>query len=191
MIGEHIRALKEGRWDHAIDCGDETVIHLGDDRDAPRVRRSYRPAFVEGAATVQLVTERALTFPPQEVVARAYSRLADPALAAMFRDSQAFAEWCTTGRTRAPLRNVAARVAGELSAAAQGRGAAKRKARGGPKPARARKAARARPAAKRRKARASGGRTAKRPAPRAGTRAPPPKRTGAKRGARRGPSRRG
>jgi hypothetical protein len=100
MIGDHIRALRNGRWNHAIDCGDETVILLADDlAQAPaRVRRSYRPEFVAGTAAVEVVTHRERTFPPEEVVARAYSRITDPALASMFRDSEAFAEWCVTGR---------------------------------------------------------------------------------------------
>jgi hypothetical protein len=30
MVGEHIRVLKDGRWIHAVDCGDETVLHLAE-----------------------------------------------------------------------------------------------------------------------------------------------------------------
>lgn len=106
MVGEHIRARKGGRWNHAIDCGDETVIHLDGDAGRARVRRSYRPEFISGAEVVEVVTHRERTFPASEVVARAYSRLADPALAAMFRDSEAFAEWCATGRLAAGPANV-------------------------------------------------------------------------------------
>lgn len=98
MLGEHIRARRNGRWTHAIDCGDETVVHLDGDAGKAQVRRSYRPEFVAGAEVVQVVTHRERTFPPSEVVARAYSRIGDPALAAMFRDSEAFADWCATGR---------------------------------------------------------------------------------------------
>lgn len=99
MVGEHIRTRKGGRWNHAIDCGDETVIHLSDAAPGPpRVRRSYRLDFVAGAEAVEVVTHRERTYPAKEVVARAYSRIADPALAAMFHDSEAFAEWCATGR---------------------------------------------------------------------------------------------
>jgi hypothetical protein len=106
MVGEHIRALKGGRWVHAIDCGDETVLHLVEDTAPRRVRRAYRPEFVAGAESVESVTHRERTFPPKEVVRRAYSRASDPTLAAMFGDSEAFAEWCTTGRLAGP-RNVA------------------------------------------------------------------------------------
>jgi hypothetical protein len=98
MIGKHIRALRGGRWSHAIDCGDETVIQLEEDGGAARVRRSYRPEFVSGAESVEAVPHREATFPPEEVVARAYSLMGDPAAAAKFRDAASFAEWCATGR---------------------------------------------------------------------------------------------
>ena len=106
MVGEHIRALKGGRWVHGIDCGDQTVLHLAEQESPRRVRRVYRPEFVSGAESVERVTHRERTFAPREVVRRAYSRAADPALAAMFGDSEAFAAWCTTGRLVEP-RNVA------------------------------------------------------------------------------------
>jgi hypothetical protein len=117
MVGEHIRALKDGRWNHAIDCGDETVIHLAvDGAAASRVRRSYRPEFVAGAEAVEVVTHRERTFPASEVVARAYSRISDPGLAAMFRDSEAFAEWCVTGRLGVAPQNNAVSVPGAAPA---------------------------------------------------------------------------
>lgn len=107
MVGEHIRALKDGRWNHAIDCGDETVIHLSEEATHPsRVRRSYRPEFVAGAAVVEVVTHRERTFPAAEVVARAYSRISDAGLSATFRDSEAFADWCVTGRLAAAVPNT-------------------------------------------------------------------------------------
>jgi hypothetical protein len=98
MQGEHIRVLKGGRWLHAIDCGDETVLQLVESAPPPRVRRAYRPEFVAGAEAVEVVTHRERTFPAKEVVRRGYSRASDPALAVMFQDSEAFAEWCKTGR---------------------------------------------------------------------------------------------
>ena len=101
MVGQHIRAMKDGRWIHAIDCGDETVLHLADG-EPQRVRRAYRPEFLAGSAAVEVVTHRERTFPAKEIVRRAYSRASDPALATMFRDSEAFAAWCTTGRVAGP-----------------------------------------------------------------------------------------
>lgn len=121
MVGDHIRALKGGRWNHAIDCGDETVIHLAEDGSPPRVRRSYRPEFIAGADAVEVVRHRERTFPANEVVARAYSRIADPGLAGVFRDSGAFAEWCVTGRipTAAPNRALGIPAASPAPAAAR------------------------------------------------------------------------
>lgn len=161
MIGDHIRTLKAGRWIHAIDCGDETVILLADDAaQPPRVRRGYRPEFVAGADAVEVVTHRERTFPADEVVARAYSRISDPALASAFRDSEAFAEWCTTGRLPATAPNVALSVPGVAPAPPQ-RKAPPRPAAKGKKPVAkakpARGAKRARPA----KARKAAPRTAR------------------------------
>ncbi|HET8540223.1 MAG TPA: hypothetical protein VFL83_10165 [Anaeromyxobacter sp.] len=143
MIGDHIRTLKAGRWTHAIDCGDETVIGLAEEAAQPlRVRRSYRPEFVAGADSVEVVRHRERTFPADEVVARAYSRISDPALASMFRDSEAFAEWCTTGRLPSPA-NVAISAAGASRAPAP----AARPAPAAPRaPARKKPAAKAKPA---------------------------------------------
>lgn len=159
MVGEHIRTRKDGRWNHAIDCGDETVIHLEGDVGRARVRRSYRPEFVSGAEVVEVVTHRERTFPATEVVARAYSRIADPALAAMFRDSEAFADWCTTGRLSSgpanllappPARKVNTSAAGPAPVARQAARPAARKASPRRTGRRAGKASRTRPAAKKR-----------------------------------------
>ena len=158
MVGEHIRVRKGGRWYHAIDCGDETVLHLADDPgESPvRVRRSYRPEFVAGAEVVEVVTHRERTFPPNEVIARAFSRIADPVLASMFRDSEAFAKWCATGRippgpeTSTDERGAARGPEGGQGGAPKAGPARKRKAKKGKAearkqsaPRRARKAVRA------------------------------------------------
>jgi hypothetical protein len=135
MVGQHIRALKGGRWIHAIDCGDETVLHLADEAAPQRVRRAYRPEFLAGSAAVEVITHRERTFPAKEIVQRAYSRASDPALAAMFRDSEAFAEWCSTGRLPG-ARNVAVEVPGLVPAAEP----AKARAPAAPRKASARKA---------------------------------------------------
>lgn len=106
MVGEHIRTRRDGRWTHAIDCGDATVIHLVQNGEV-RVRRTYRPEFVAGADAVEVVTHRERTFAATEIVARAYSRLAASGLSGMFRDSEAFAEWCATGRLPLGRPNLA------------------------------------------------------------------------------------
>jgi hypothetical protein len=118
MIGEHIRARKGGIWNHAIDCGDQTVIHLVADQSVPpgdRVRRSYRPAFLAGADRVEVVTHRERVFAPRLVVARAFSRAREPVLAAAFRDGSELANWCKAGR--APEAGNAADVAFTLAPA--------------------------------------------------------------------------
>lgn len=135
MLGEHIRTLKKGRWNHAIDCGDETVIHLAEEGATRTIRRSYRPEFISGAEVVEVVTHRQRTFPSDEVVARAYSRIADPALAAMFATSESFAHWCTTGRPLPPSAPPTSRATTAprkaTGAPARGRAPAARKARPG------------------------------------------------------------
>jgi hypothetical protein len=190
MVGEHIRALRRGRWMHAIDCGDETVIHLADDGSPSVVRRSYRPEFVSGAEMVEVVRHRERTFPADEVVARAYSRIADPALAAMFGDSESFAEWCATGRLAAATGPTAAGVAAAARAPAQParkatkrpRAAAGRKAKrpasktsaraAAPGGAQKKAAAVGRSASRARPARSPAGSSAKKTAPRGSARKP-------------------
>jgi hypothetical protein len=160
MVGDHIRALRAGRWTHAIDLGDNTVLAASEPAadgagDGERIRRLYRPHFEEGADSVEVVTHRERTYAGKVVAARAFSRLREPALAIMFRDSEAFAAWCKTGRLPEGPRNVAVAVRG---------GGAKRKAAGATRRA-ARSAARpaAKPAARARPARAKG--ASRRPAP--------------------------
>jgi hypothetical protein len=184
MMGEHIRALKGGQWLHAIDCGDETVLHLAEDAAPRRVRRAYRPEFVAGAQSVEIVTHRERTFPPKEVVRRAYSRAADPALAAMFPDSEAFAGWCTTGRLTAP-RNVVGvpGVQGREAAGAPRPGAPRREravSRTKPAGRPAKRAKSGAPARKPKRAAKKVVRAAKRSAPRSRTAKPvrPAKRKG-------------
>jgi hypothetical protein len=159
MVGEHIRALKGGRWSHAIDCGDETVLHLADDETRRAVRRSYRPEFIAGAEVVEVVRHRQRTFPGNEIVARAYSRIADPALASMFVSSEAFAHWCATGRPPAPDDEAEA-----PAPAPRARGAAAPRTAPSAKGGRPRRAAAARRAARptKKAARGSGSSRAKR-----------------------------
>jgi hypothetical protein len=101
MLGDHIRALKDGRWLHGIDLGDQRVLFLVESPGlAPgdRLRRVYRPEFTAGSSKVELVVHREPAYPAKAVVARAWSRFMDPSVVAMFRDSEAFAAWCKIGR---------------------------------------------------------------------------------------------
>jgi hypothetical protein len=180
MLGDHIRALKAGKWVHGIDLGDQRVLHLVDQPGlAPgdRLRRVFKPEFTAGASRVELVVHRERTYPARAVVARAWSRFMDPSVVAMFRDSEAFAAWCKIGRlpepapvsgaaakapAAAPPRSAPPKPAAKAPAKRPARKAPSRKAakRPAPKaPARpAQKAAGRKPAAKR---------PVKRPAPKA------------------------
>lgn len=172
MQGEHIRALKSGRWYHAVDCGDETVLHLVDEPGPRRVRRSYRPDFVAGAEQVETVVHREPTYPAKEIVARGYSRAADPALAIMFGDSEAFAEWCATGRLPPGATAPVAATAAAAGARAKPAGArAARPATAGKPAKRARPAGRASRAATPKRARKGQRIAAKKPARKAKVRA--------------------
>lgn len=150
MIGDHIRTRKDGRWSHAIDCGDQTVMFLSEDPALPpgsRIQRAYRPDFVAGADAVEVVIHRERVYPPRQVVARAFSRARDMAAAAAFRTSAEFAAWCKVGRAGMTLEEAAAVVALPGAPVARERKPAPARAR--PKAAPARKpAAKAKPAAK-------------------------------------------
>ncbi len=147
MLGDHIRALKDGRWLHGIDLGDQRVLYLV---EAPglapgdRLRRVYRPEFTAGSSKVELVVHREPAYPAKAVVARAWSRFMDPSVVAMFRDSEAFAAWCKIGRIpEAPPPDAAPASAAPAKPPAPVQVAAKRAV--GTQPA-ARKAAPAKPA---------------------------------------------
>ncbi len=121
MLGDHIRALKDGRWLHGIDLGDQRVLFLAEAPGLPpgdRLRRVYRPEFTAGASKVELVVHREPAYPAKAVVARAWSRFMDPSVVQMFRDSEAFAAWCKIGRlpeaapaAPAPVSPMAAKAA--------------------------------------------------------------------------------
>lgn len=123
MLGDHIRALKDGRWLHGIDLGDQRVLFLAETPGLPpgdRLRRVYRPEFTAGASKVELVVHREPAYPSKAVVARAWSRFMDPSVVHMFRDSEAFAAWCKIGRlpeaspaAPAPVAPMAAKQAAQ------------------------------------------------------------------------------
>jgi hypothetical protein len=126
--GDHLRVLKDGVWDHAIDVGDRTVI-----RWVPRlgVLRSGQGEFVSGAERGEVVVHRERTFKPREVVARAFSRFAESAYAAMFSSAEQFATWCKNGQ----LPAVAGAPAAPRKAAARKAAPAKAFARAAPRKA--------------------------------------------------------
>ncbi len=94
--GDHVRVLREGRWDHAIDCGDRTVIHFVGGSGAA-VRHSPLGDFAGIGERVEVVPHPERVYPAREVVVRAYSRMQDPSFAHMFADAEQFAVWCKNG----------------------------------------------------------------------------------------------
>jgi hypothetical protein len=94
-VGDHIRITKGGGAEHAIDVGDRTVIHFA---IGEGVKRSRLAELASDGARVEVVTHRERVFPRKQVVARAFSRFAESAYAAMFQDSEAFAIWCKNGK---------------------------------------------------------------------------------------------
>ena len=107
--GEHIRIVGGGRVVHAIDCGDRTALHLAEGDGGPAtVKRSLLADLTQGTATVEVVRAAHKVYPPQMVVARAFSKLGDPAAGAMFPTSEHFAAWCVSGRAPRPSPRLAA-----------------------------------------------------------------------------------
>ena len=116
--GDHIRILKDGEWQHAIDVGDRTVIHFA---AAGGVKRSRLDSLSAGAQRVEVVTHPERVYAPKMVVARAFSRFSESAFGAMFSDSESFAVWCKSGGSPPAARNGVApsiRTADEPVAAA-------------------------------------------------------------------------
>jgi hypothetical protein len=97
--GDHLRARRDGGWDHAIDLGDRTVIRWIAGRG---VQRCTAADFAAGSGPVELVVHRERVFRPAVVVARAFSRFAEAAYDAMFRSPEQFATWCKNGQMGEP-----------------------------------------------------------------------------------------
>jgi len=99
-LGEHLRILIGGRFDHAVDCGDRTVLHLAftEERGRPAVKRSLLQDFTSGAERVEVLRAGVRTYPPKMVVSRAFSKLGDSNAWAMFPTPEHFVAWCLTGQ---------------------------------------------------------------------------------------------
>jgi hypothetical protein len=151
--GDHVRVLRHGTWDHAIDIGDRTVI-----RFTPRgglERRAFSD-FVAGGERIEVVVHREPVHRAAQVVRRAFSRFAETAFQAMFRDAEQFAVWCKNGRMPpaavappGPVSRAAARVRAPAAPAVKARAAVKAKpAAKGKRAAMAKAPAKAKPATK-------------------------------------------
>ncbi|HTP29212.1 MAG TPA: lecithin retinol acyltransferase family protein [Anaeromyxobacteraceae bacterium] len=168
--GDHLRILKGDTWEHAIEVGDRTVIHFGDQG----VKRSLLTEFAPNGARIEVVNHRVRVFTPKHVVARAFSRFSDSAYAAMFRDSEAFATWCKTGKMpavpftagTAPLPKARKAARPRPLTAARRKAKAKAATRGAATKSKGRRATSKRPAARRRAKPARTTGTAKKTQPR-------------------------
>lgn len=191
MLGDHIRALKDGRWLHGIDLGDQRVLYLVETPGlAPgdRLRRVYRPEFTAGSRKVELVVHRGPIYTAKAVVARAWSRFMDPSVIAMFRDSEAFAAWCKVGRLPVTPASEAAPPPAKTPVAAE-RPPRSPPARAAPEKAPARKPVVRRPASRKSPAGKAAAKVAapRKAAPRAAARKAPAKQVAPK--ARQAPAR--
>jgi hypothetical protein len=92
--GDHLRARRGAVWDHAVDLGDRTVIRFVPGRG---LERTGYAGFTDGAEEVEVVVHRERVYRPPLVVARAFSRMAETAYAAMFSSPEQFAVWCKSG----------------------------------------------------------------------------------------------
>ena len=196
MLGDHIRALKNGRWLHGIDLGDQRILYLAEEPGlvpADRLRRVYRPEFTAHASRVEVVVHREPSYQAKAVVARAWSRFMDPSVLGMFRDSEQFATWCKVGRvpevteapgpvapapvrasapTGAPVGSAAPQAAPKAAPQAVKKAAAPKKAPAAKPTARAKPAAKVKPAAK---AKVKARPAPKKAAPKAKARKPAPR----------------
>ena len=167
-LGDHIRTIANGRFDHAIDCGDRTVIHLvaaASGAGRAEVRRSRLSDFTMSAERVEVVTHSQRGYPPRMVVARAFSRLGDSAAWAMFPSAEHFATWCFNGQAPASGAGPAIPEPPTPSARAPGSARPAPKPRSKTRPAKKRAAPRRAPPKKPARRKAPARPRARRPAP--------------------------
>ena len=111
---DHIRVLQPLYYHHGIDCGNGTVIHYsgGVGRKVNAcVRRSTLDEFAEGQPVVAVPHEQCL--PPDEVIARAESRLGEASYSLAFNNCEHFALWCKTSCHRSEQTEAAADIIAE------------------------------------------------------------------------------
>ncbi|MGC4109291.1 MAG: lecithin retinol acyltransferase family protein [Nocardioides sp.] len=98
--GDHVYAQRRRRYTrythHGIDCGDGTVIHYaGERRTGRKVERTSWQSFGHGSDVRVRRHRRGL--PPDEVVAKAESRLGADDYHLVWNNCEHFATWCSTG----------------------------------------------------------------------------------------------
>lgn len=105
-VWRHLGKGGFGFWHHGILCTDGTVIHF----DGPGVRgglsakrnaqviRSSLEEFSKSASGIYDVHYKHATFPPEEVIERAESRLGQNGYHLTENNCESFAQWCMTGK---------------------------------------------------------------------------------------------
>jgi hypothetical protein len=123
--GDHVRVWRPlpGFWHHGVYVGDASLIHysgeVGRKRDASICRVSGSE-FLSGTDGEVVPHDRSFT--PNDVVARAETRLGETGYHVVFRNCEHFANWCKEGDARsehvrrAPLVPLVARGARTLTA---------------------------------------------------------------------------
>lgn len=119
--GDHLKVQRIGYTHHGIDCGDGTVIHytgeVGQKKDA-RVARTTLRTFLDKATDFEIV-RYSRSFPVEEVIARAESRIDERGYALLWNNCEHFARWCVTDRHHSEqVRDGFASSAGSAGAGA-------------------------------------------------------------------------
>jgi hypothetical protein len=114
--GDHIRVHRGVYWHHGIDCGDGTVIHYSGtlkNKRRARIERVTVNQFAHpgDAETIEVVAYDD-SYPPEEVICRAESRLGEAKYSFLRRNCEHFAHWCKTGKSKSRQVIVAARAVG-------------------------------------------------------------------------------
>jgi hypothetical protein len=112
---------------HGIDLGDGTVVHARPFQFARlfhggSVVRTSREEFA-GSSAIELQTEPAAVFPPEEIADRAELLVGSQGYCPVFANCEHFVSWCATGRTESRqieiladrLRGFGTRVAAAVS----------------------------------------------------------------------------
>lgn len=126
--GEHIYVERpQGYSHHGIDLGDGTVIHFSGEPGGSKINACIcRVQLGVFAGSGQVMVQRyAICATPDEVVARAESRLGERGYHLVFNNCEHFARWCATGRHSSAQVNgafAAGGVGATAVSAAQGGG---------------------------------------------------------------------
>lgn len=97
-VGDHLKVVRVGYSHHGIYEGDGKVIHYSGEpgsKQSAAVMQSPLEEFANGG-TVEVVLY-AESFPPNEVVTRARSRLGEARYHLLTNNCEHFARWCKTG----------------------------------------------------------------------------------------------